>query len=93
MEEWSFPPAYNPEYFPEPGSRYWFRTRETMPAGERERAILERLKQVTRYAYDHAPFPHAEHLHEQVHPEEQHVPAAENHHHESIEAAPAPASS
>ena len=27
-----------------------------MPAGDRERAILERLQQVCRYAYEHAPF-------------------------------------
>ncbi|HEY8553540.1 MAG TPA: phenylacetate--CoA ligase family protein [Burkholderiales bacterium] len=56
MEYWSFPPAYDDSYFPEPGSRYWFPRRETMPAGEREQAILARLKEVTRYAYEHAPF-------------------------------------
>ena len=33
-----------------------FRVRETMPAGDRERAILERLQQVCRYAWEHAPF-------------------------------------
>ena len=38
------------------GERYWFKTRETMPAGERERAILERLQVVCAYAYEHAPF-------------------------------------
>jgi len=48
MEEWSFPPKYNPDYLPPPGSRYWFPKRETMPPGERERAILARLKEVTR---------------------------------------------
>jgi len=56
VEYWSFPPAYDDSYFPEPGSRYWFPRRETMPAGEREQAILARLKEVTRYAYEHAPF-------------------------------------
>ncbi|HEX7045487.1 MAG TPA: AMP-binding protein [Burkholderiales bacterium] len=56
MEYWSFPPAYDDNYFPEPGSRYWFPRRETMPAAEREQAILARLKEVTRYAYEHAPF-------------------------------------
>jgi phenylacetate-CoA ligase len=56
MECWSFPPAYDEGYFPAPGSRYWFPRRETMPAGERERAILERLKAVCRYAYERAPF-------------------------------------
>ena len=56
MESWSFPPAYDPEYFPDPSSRYWFPRRETMPPGEREKAILARLQEVTRYAYTQAPF-------------------------------------
>ena len=56
MEFWSFPPRYDPEYLPAPGSRYWFPERETMPAGERERAILERLKEVTRYAWENSAF-------------------------------------
>jgi len=56
MESWSFPPAYDPEYFPERSSRYWFPRRETMPPGEREKAILARLQEVTRYAYERAPF-------------------------------------
>ncbi len=56
MEQWSFPPAYDDDYFPASDSRYWFPRRETMPAGERERAILERLKVVCAYAYEHAPF-------------------------------------
>ncbi|MCL4800069.1 MAG: AMP-binding protein [Burkholderiales bacterium] len=56
MEQWSFPPAYDESYLPPADSRYWFPLRETMPAGERERLILERLKQVCAYAYEHAPF-------------------------------------
>jgi len=56
MESWSFPPRYDPGYLPPAGSRYWFPVRETMPAADRERAILERLKEVTRYAWTHAPF-------------------------------------
>jgi len=56
MEFWSFPPAYDESYFPARDSRYWFPRRETMPAGERERAILERLQTVCAYAYEHAPF-------------------------------------
>jgi phenylacetate-coenzyme A ligase PaaK-like adenylate-forming protein len=56
MESWSFPPRYDADYLPPTGSRYWFPRRETMPAGDRERAILERLKQVTGYAWEHAPF-------------------------------------
>lgn len=56
MESWTFPPRYDPTYFPPPGSRYWFERRETMPAGERDQAILQRLKAVCQYAYAHAPF-------------------------------------
>jgi len=56
MEEWTFPAAYAEDYLPPAGSRYWFPRRETMLAAERERAILERLQQVCRYAWDHAPF-------------------------------------
>ncbi|MGH8630336.1 MAG: phenylacetate--CoA ligase family protein, partial [Burkholderiales bacterium] len=56
MESWSFPPSYDPTYFPDPGSRYWFPRRETMPPAERDKAILRRLQEVTRYAYEHAPF-------------------------------------
>jgi phenylacetate-CoA ligase len=56
MESWTFPPRYDPDYLPPPDSRYWYPRRETMPAAEREHAILERLKQVTRHAWDNAPF-------------------------------------
>lgn len=56
MEAWSFPPAYDETYFPPRDSRYWFPRRETMPAAERELAILGRLQQVCAYAYEHAPF-------------------------------------
>jgi phenylacetate-CoA ligase len=56
MESWSFPPAYDERYLPPGDSRYWFPRRETMPATEREGAILARLQQVCAYAYEHAPF-------------------------------------
>lgn len=56
MEAWSFPPQYDETYFPPAGSRYWFPRRETMPAAEREAAILERLRLVCDYAYRNAPF-------------------------------------
>ncbi len=56
MESWSFPPAYDDGYVPEPSSRYWFRARETLAASEREVLILERLKVVCNYAYERAPF-------------------------------------
>ena len=56
MEAWSFPPSYDDAYFPPPDSRYWFPRRETMPAGERDQAILERLKLVCAYAFTHSEF-------------------------------------
>jgi len=56
MESWSFPPSYDDSYFPAAGERYWFRERETMPAGDRDKAILRRLQEVCAYAYEHAPF-------------------------------------
>jgi phenylacetate-CoA ligase len=55
MEQWSFPPKFDEGYLPPSTSRYWFPKRETMPAADREKAILERLKLVTRYAWDHSP--------------------------------------
>lgn len=56
MEAWSYPPAYDEHYLPPGDSRYWFPRRETMPAAEREAAILARLQEVCGYAYEHAPF-------------------------------------
>ncbi len=56
MESWSFPPSFDENYLPPADSRYWFPRRETMPAGEREKAILARLQEVCRYAYTNAPF-------------------------------------
>ncbi len=59
MEQWSFPPRFDADYLPPADARYWFPERETMPAADRERAILERLRQVTRYAWDASPFYHS----------------------------------
>ncbi len=56
MEQWSFPPRYDADYLPAPESRYWFAQRETMDPGGRERTILDRLKALTRYAWDSSPF-------------------------------------
>ena len=56
MESWSFPPAYDEGYLPPADARHWFPRRETMAPGEREAAILERLREVCRYAYARAPF-------------------------------------
>jgi len=56
MEAWTFPPRFDADYLPPAGSRYWFPVRETMPAATRDRAILARLQELTRYAWEHAPF-------------------------------------
>jgi phenylacetate-CoA ligase len=56
MEHWSFPPDYDESYLPAPTSTYWFARRETMGPAEREAAILQRLRLVCRYAYNHSPF-------------------------------------
>ncbi len=56
MECWSFPPRYDDAYLPPDGQEHWFPRRETMDPSERDAAILERIREVMRYAYDHAPF-------------------------------------
>ena len=50
MECWEFPPRYDEAYVPPADSRYWFPQRETMAQGDRDRAILQRLQEVCRYA-------------------------------------------
>ncbi len=56
MEQWSYPPRFDAGYLPPANQRYWFPKRETMPQGERDAAILRRLQEVTRYAWEKAPF-------------------------------------
>ncbi len=56
MEDWSFPPAYNSSYLPDASQRFWYPKRETMDPGAREKAILERIRDVMAYAYAKAPF-------------------------------------
>lgn len=56
MEAWSFPAAYDDTYMPPADSPYWFPVRETMVPGDREAAVVERLRDVMRYAWEHAPF-------------------------------------
>ncbi|MGH3094631.1 MAG: phenylacetate--CoA ligase family protein [Streptosporangiales bacterium] len=55
-ECWAWPPRYDEAYRPPADQTYWFPRRETMPAGERDRLVLERIQQVMAYAYEHAPF-------------------------------------
>ena len=56
MEAWQWPPAYDEDYRPPTGQRYWFPVRETMDPGRREQAILERIRRLMAYAYEKAPF-------------------------------------
>jgi phenylacetate-CoA ligase len=56
MEQWSWPPRYDDGYAPPTGQRFWFPRRETMPAQERDEAILARIREVMTYAWDNAPF-------------------------------------
>jgi phenylacetate-CoA ligase len=56
MESWSWPPSYDDGYVPPVDQPYWFPERETMDPERRDVAILGRIQQVMRYAYDHAPF-------------------------------------
>jgi len=56
MEQWTFPPRFDADYLPPSDSRYWFPKRETMPPGDRDKAILGRLQHLVRYAWDASPF-------------------------------------
>jgi phenylacetate-CoA ligase len=56
MEEWTWPPRYDPSYRPPDDQPYWFPVRETMDPDERDARILERLRQVMAYAWERAPF-------------------------------------
>lgn len=56
MEWWSWPPRYDERYIPPPDQRHWAPVRETMPAAERDAAVLARIREVMRYAYEQAPF-------------------------------------
>lgn len=70
MEFWSWPPKYDDSYRPAASSRYWFPTRETMEEGERDRAIVARLREVCTYAYATAPFYKAKWDEAGFHPEQ-----------------------
>lgn len=51
MESWSWPPRYDNSYRPAADSRHWFPVRETMDPGARDKAIVQRLREVCHYAY------------------------------------------
>jgi phenylacetate-coenzyme A ligase PaaK-like adenylate-forming protein len=57
MEHWEpWPPAYDEDYFPDPAQQYWFPVRETLDPEQRDAAIALRIREVMRYAIEHAPF-------------------------------------
>jgi phenylacetate-CoA ligase len=56
LEQWNWPPRYDESYQPPDEQTHWFPRRETMPAEQRDEAILERIQQVMAYAWEHAPF-------------------------------------
>jgi phenylacetate-CoA ligase len=56
VEYWSWPSRFAEEYRPPADQPHWFPRRETMPAEEREAAILERIREVMRYCWERAPF-------------------------------------
>ena len=56
MEGWDWPPRFDEAYRPPPDQKYWFPVRETMHPADRDAAILRRIQEVMRYAYDSAPF-------------------------------------
>jgi phenylacetate-CoA ligase len=56
MEQWSWPPRYDEGYRPAAGQEHWFPRRETMPAEERDERIVERIREVMAYAWEHSPF-------------------------------------
>lgn len=56
MEQWSWPPKFDDSYLPSADRRYWFPIRETMDPDERDVAVLSRIREVMRYAWDRSSF-------------------------------------
>jgi phenylacetate-CoA ligase len=57
MEHWEhWPPEFDASYLPARADPYWFPNRETMDPELRDAAILVRIREVMRYAAQHAPF-------------------------------------
>lgn len=55
MEQWSWPPRYDPQYRPPDEQQCWFPQRETMPPEQRDEAILGRIREVMAYAWERSP--------------------------------------
>ncbi|MBC5809519.1 MAG: phenylacetate--CoA ligase family protein [Candidatus Eremiobacteraeota bacterium] len=51
-----WPPVYDPSYRPPDDEPYWNRSRETMPAQERDAVVIAKIQALMRYAWDRAPF-------------------------------------
>jgi phenylacetate-CoA ligase len=56
MESWAWPPRYDDDYLPPSDQAHWFPRRETMPAADRDAAVLARIREVMAYAHAHSPF-------------------------------------
>jgi phenylacetate-CoA ligase len=56
MECWTWPPRYPRSYRPSASQVCWFPIRETMDPDEREARILERIRQVMVYGWEHSSF-------------------------------------
>lgn len=67
-EDWHFPPRYDDSYIPPDDQEYWFPHRETMPEAEREELIIERLREVMAYAWEHSPLYHRKWSEAGIHP-------------------------
>ncbi len=55
-EGWTWPPNYDESYLPQPSDQYWFPQRETMPPGDREPLLVERIRQLMEYAFERSSF-------------------------------------
>jgi len=56
MEQWSWPPRYDEGYRPAENQTHWFPRRETMPPEQRDEKIVERIRAVMAYAWQHSGF-------------------------------------
>ena len=51
-----WPPSYDPHYTPPTDSEYWDERVETMDPADRDRLILDKLRQQVRYAFERSSF-------------------------------------
>lgn len=55
-EGWVWPPRYDEGYRPPADQAYWFPHRETMPEGDREALLIDRIRELVGYAFDNSEF-------------------------------------